>query len=188
MDQYFQGILQLRNPNEDVIVFVEKYHNYISKKIKQKDGFDYYFVSNKLLRHLAKKLKQNFGGILKESPKLYTRDRQTQKPIYRLSVLFRLFDFQKNDVLAFNNQIIKVTNSSNKVSGIDIKRNKRVSFLFKNLKDYKVLNIFNTRIIKIHPEIEILDEDYQPVKVENKVKAGLNEKVRAVFCNGYWIV
>lgn len=188
MDEYFQGILQLRNPNDEVIRFIEKHKRYISKKIRQGDGFDYFFISNKLLRHLAKELKQNFGGILKESPRLFSRDRQTQKPIYRMNILFRLFDFQKRDVISFDNRIVKITNIGNKISGKDIRNNKRISFLFRNIKQYKVLDIVNTRISKVYPHLEILDENYQSVKVENNKKVKLNEKVKVVFCNGYWLV
>jgi len=186
--EYFQGILQLRNPNDKVIMFVEKHRRYISKKIKQGNGFDFFFTSNKLLRKLARELKKNFGGILKESPRQHSRDRQTQKTIYRLNILFRLFDFQKNDIIILADKIIKITNTSKKISGIDIKNNKKTSFLFKNMKNYKILPIINTRIIKTHPEIEILDQDYQPVKVENKKEVKLNEKVKAIYYNGYWLI
>ncbi len=187
-NQYFQGILQLRNANDEAIKAVEKYHEYISKKMRIKDGFNYYFTSNKILRKVAKGLKNRFGGILKESPRLYSRDRQTQKAIYRLNILFRLFDFKKNDIIAFDNRMVKIKNIAKKISGFDIMNNKKTSFVFRNIKKYKILETMNSRVIKVHPQIEVLDENYQNVKVENKKKVRINEKVKVVNFNGYWLI
>jgi len=199
-NQYFQGILQLRNPidaNErndadshlnEVIRFIEKYRKFIQKKKKVNDGFDYYFISNNLLKRLAKKLKDNFGGIIKQSPRLYSRDRQTQKGIYRLNILFRLSDFQNGDIMKVDREIIRITSVKKKISGINIKKNKKISFLHKNIKEYSILPVINTRIVKVYPELYILDQDYQPVRVENKKKVRLNEKVKVVCCDGYWLV
>lgn len=186
---YFQGILQLRNPNDEVIKVIKKYYSYISKGTKQKNGFDYYFTSNKILRDLGRKLKISFGGILKESPQLYSKDRQTGKAIYRLNVLFKLLDFKKNDIMNFDNRVIKIKNIGKKISGLDIRNNKKTSFKFRNIKKYRILPIIKTRIIKTYPDIEILDENYQPVKTENKKKGvELNEKVKVVFFDGYWLI
>ena len=132
--QYFEGILQLRNPNEEILRILDKHSDHISKIIRQKNGFDYYFTSNKVLRHLTRNLKKNFGGIIKESPRLFSRNRLTQKAIYRLNILYELFDFKKGDVLNIDNKIIKITNISKKISGLNIKINKKVSFFLKKKK------------------------------------------------------
>lgn len=196
-DQYFQGILQLRNPItrgsdtkshlKEVEEFIERNHTEISKKVKVRNGFDYYMKSNKFQRSLAKKLIKRFGGIVKESPKLFTRNNQTSKEVYRLNVLFRLLNFKKGDIIEINNKIIKVNNIGKKVGGIDIKNNKKGLFKLED-KEYNIIDTLKTRVIKTNPQIEILDEDYQPVKIENEKKVYLNEKVEVVKHKGYYLI
>jgi len=92
---YFEGVLQIRNPNEEVMNFIEnQFKNndkvWISKEIKLKTGMDYYVSSNRFLKQLGKKLKKSFKGELKLSKKLFTRNHLTSKEVYRGTVLFRL--------------------------------------------------------------------------------------------------
>jgi NMD protein affecting ribosome stability and mRNA decay len=93
--QYFEGILQLRNPNEEVLNFIRnQFKNnskaWIAKEEGLKTGIDLYISSNKFLLSLGKKLKKSFKGELKTSRKLYTKNRLTSKNVYRVTVLFRL--------------------------------------------------------------------------------------------------
>ena len=92
---YYEGILQLRNPSEEVIRCVKnqikkKGDVFIAKEVTQKNGVDYYISSQRFLLSLGRKLKKSFRGELKTSRKLYTRDRITSKRVYRVTVLFRL--------------------------------------------------------------------------------------------------
>ncbi len=92
---YYEGILQLRNPSEEVINFVRNQFKknqkvWIAKQEKLKTGTDLYISSNKFLLSLGKKLKNSFNGELKTSRKLHSRNRVTSKNIYRVTVLFRL--------------------------------------------------------------------------------------------------
>jgi len=92
---YYQAIIQLR-PAEDKLVnytldYLEnKEHVTISKTEKLKTGIDLYISSNHAAMALGKKLKQVFPGTLTLSRALHTRDRQTSKDLYRVTVLFRL--------------------------------------------------------------------------------------------------
>ncbi len=93
--QYFEGILQLRNPNEELIGFIKNQfennaHVWIAKEERLKNGVDIYVSSNRFLLALGKKLKKAFNGELKTSKRLYGVDRQTSKLRYRATVLFRL--------------------------------------------------------------------------------------------------
>lgn len=93
--QYYEGILQLRNPNEEAINFIRnQFRNnpkvWIAKEEKLKTGIDYHISSNRFLLQLGKKLKKSFKGELKISRRLHTRNRMTSKNVYRVTVLFRL--------------------------------------------------------------------------------------------------
>lgn len=93
--QYFEGILQLRNPNEEVLNFIRnQFKNnekaWIAKTEGLKTGIDFYVSSNRFLLSLGKKLKKSFKGELKTSRKLHTQNRLTSKRVYRVTVLFRL--------------------------------------------------------------------------------------------------
>ncbi len=99
-DQYYEAILQLRPKNKEVLDYVlrqlEKRKNiFISKKVELKKGVDLYISDKRFTRALGKKLKKSFRGELKLSRKLYGYDRQKSKKIYRLTVLFRLKNFDE---------------------------------------------------------------------------------------------
>ena len=94
-DRYYEAILQLRPNNTLLYLFVKdqlarRKNVFISKEIIAKHGIDLYLTDKKFAREIAKKLKQNFNGTIKTSAALYTRDRQTSKLVYRLTVCFRL--------------------------------------------------------------------------------------------------
>jgi NMD protein affecting ribosome stability and mRNA decay len=94
-ENYYEGKLQLRNPNEEVINFIKnQFKNndkvWVAKYETLKTGVDIYISSNRFLLGLGKKLKKSFKGELKTSRKLHTQNRQTSKQIYRVTVLFRL--------------------------------------------------------------------------------------------------
>jgi len=93
--QYYEGTLQLRNPNEEVLNFIRnQFKNnqkvWIAKEKDLKTGIDLYISSNKFLLSLGKKLKKSFKGELKTSRRLHSKSRITSKNVYRVTVLFRL--------------------------------------------------------------------------------------------------
>ena len=92
---YYEGTLQLRNPNEEVINFIKnQFKNnekvWVAKYETLKTGIDIYISSNRFLLALGKKLKKSFKGELKTSRKLHTKHKMTSKEVYRVTVLFRL--------------------------------------------------------------------------------------------------
>ncbi len=92
---YYEGKLQLRNPNEEVLNFINnQFKNnekvWIAKAERLKTGIDLYISSNRFLLSLGKKLKKSFKGELKTSRKLFSKSRLTSKQLYRVTVLFRL--------------------------------------------------------------------------------------------------
>ncbi|MBN2422416.1 hypothetical protein JXB41_04250 [Candidatus Woesearchaeota archaeon] len=188
--EYFEGNLQLRNPTQYILDFIDNYFTnqnkrvLITKKIKQKNGIDIKITSKKHLQDLGNKLQDNFGGTLKISPHLQTFDHQTSKHVYRLNVYFKALDFNVNDVIKSDNKLIKISKLGKIVYGKDIKNNKSVSIDLKN-KEYTVLEKHITSVSKIHPYTEILHpKTYQSVRIENKKKVQIGERVKVVIDGG----
>jgi len=128
-NQYYEGILQLRNPNKEVITYIKNCCNKegvgITKIIKQKTGFDYYITSRKFLKKIGKNLQQQFKGQLKMSPKLFSRNRLTSKNIYRLNVLFKLFPLKKGDSINYKGENLKIIKIGNKILAQNTKTGKK---------------------------------------------------------------
>ncbi len=99
--QYFEGILQLRNPSEEALNFIEnQFKNnekaWIAKQVNLKTGIDLYVSSNRFLMQIGKKLKKSFKGKLILSRKTHTRNHLTSKEVYRVTVCFRFEDENKD--------------------------------------------------------------------------------------------
>lgn len=91
---YYEAIIQLRPAKKEVVDFVsnqidkEKIH--VSKIETLKTGINIFVSSNKFAMQLGKKLKKSFKGEIKLSRSLHSRDKQTSKALYRVTVCFRL--------------------------------------------------------------------------------------------------
>jgi len=135
---YFEGILQLRNPNKEVIDFalneIEKKENASIAKIeKVPNGIDIYMWPQRFLRNLCKKLQNHFGGQVTISTKLHTKNRITSKEVYRVNALFRLPNFKKGDVIDYKGDKIKIIAIHKKVLAKDVKTGKKLNLSFKDL-------------------------------------------------------
>ena len=127
---YYQGILQLRNVNDEVISFV---HNQIKKRgdvamtktARLPDGIDMYITSQKFIRILGKKLRESFGGELKVSAKLHTRNKQG-KDLYRVNVLFRFLKYKKGDVVSVRGEQLRLISLGMKIFARNMKNGRRV--------------------------------------------------------------
>ena len=96
---YFEAIIQLRNPSEELLNFVEnrveERENVFVSNIKEvKNGYDIYISDQRYARSMGRKMKKAFKGELKTSRSLYGVDNQTSKKVYRVTVCFRM---PKND-------------------------------------------------------------------------------------------
>ncbi|MDP6642222.1 MAG: NMD3-related protein [Candidatus Nanoarchaeia archaeon] len=94
-DRNFQAIIQLRPFNKKVYDFVldlikTRKNCFINKEVEQKTGIDIYVNESAFVMPIGKKLKNKFGGTVKVSRKLHSRDRQTSKAVYRVTICFRL--------------------------------------------------------------------------------------------------
>lgn len=100
---YYEAILQLRPYNKKLVDFIvkkiiERKNVYIVKEVHLKTGIDLYLTDQRFARALGKQLKRHFKGKLILSRKLHTRDRQTSRNIYRVTVCFRLDEPEENNL------------------------------------------------------------------------------------------
>ena len=146
VNQYFEGILQLRNCTEEALDFValliekEKGKVWVAKEVKIKGGVDLYLSSNKFLKKAGKLLKSKFSGILKSSSKLYSQDRNTGKEIYRGTILFRMPDFKKGDEGTLKGDKVKIISIGNKIAVKDLISGRKKQYKFDDInKNFRKL-------------------------------------------------
>lgn len=148
---------------------------YCPQIAKLKEGYDYYIGSLKTGRKVAENLKEEFGGIIKESPRLISEDKSTGKGLYRIWISIRIPEFEISDFVEYENKLIQITDiGKNNVVGRDIKTNKKHNIPMKNINDIQLIkkasDIQTTTIISMSPStIQILDPaDYSAVDLEMK--------------------
>src|SRR3989344_8709408 len=103
--EYYEGKLQLRNPSEKVLDYVEDAiardgKVFIAKKDKLKNGYDLQLSSQNFLRNIGRKLQDKFSGELMLSSKLAGRSK-SGKDLYRVNVLFRMYSFRKGSTVTY---------------------------------------------------------------------------------------
>jgi NMD protein affecting ribosome stability and mRNA decay len=138
--KYFEGVLQLRDPSEEVLDFV---HNsiqnrpdvWIAKTKKYKNGIDLYLSSNKFLAEIAKKLKDSFSGDLIRSNTLFSENRQTSKQLFRGCFLFRYHNVIKGQILTLRGKQIQIIAIGREILGKDMETNRKVHIKFSQLKN-----------------------------------------------------
>lgn len=145
---------------------------YVSKRVEMKEGIDYYVGSYKAARKLTESLKNVFGGVLKESPRLMGRDKSAGKDLYRIWISLRLPQFQKGDFVKYDATKAQVIGfDGNKISLRDLESAGNTSLSW---KEYEKLTIIGTKkdvksamvTSKSPQSIQILHpETYQPVDI-----------------------
>ena len=110
-EDYFEGILQIRDGNEELYEWIRKKVKrdkkaMLGKEKKVRGGKDFYFSSQHYLRAFAKKLNSTFPGILKISATLHTRKKD--KDLYRITAFFRPLQFKKGDVITLQGEKVEV--------------------------------------------------------------------------------
>jgi len=94
---YFEAVLQLRNPNDEMFRFIDNQLKgrkdvFVAKEEELKTGVDIYISSWRFAIALGRKLKRSYKGEIKISRRLHTRNKITSKDVYRVTVLFRSFE------------------------------------------------------------------------------------------------
>jgi NMD protein affecting ribosome stability and mRNA decay len=186
--EYFEGELQLRNITPEIDSFIKEYIGdtelFISDRKKNRNGIDLKLSDQKKLQNLAHQLQKRFGGQLKISPRIYSKDRQSSKEIYRVNAFYKAPDYHAGEAVKIDNKIILVSDVKKNISGTDLKTGKKVSVNPDN-KEYEILKPEKTTVSRIYPGIEVLHpETFQSIPIKNKKKLSLGEKVKVVDDNG----
>ncbi len=134
---YYQGILQLRDVNNEILDFVynlikKRNDVAVTKTVKFPNGIDLYITSQKFIRILGKKLKDSFGGELKISSKLHTRNRQG-KDLYRVNVFFKLSKYKKGAIVSIRGDKVRLISIGKKIFARNLKTGKKVTIRSKDL-------------------------------------------------------
>lgn len=139
---YYEAILQLRDVTPEIIQFAEaeikRVKMRIAKKVKLKNGQDYFLTDNTLTRQLGRKLQEKFGGEFNISPKLFSK--KDGKEIYRLTVLFRGILFKRGDKVEYGGEEYFVKSLSKDIFLKEIKTGKKVHLKYKDMRNIKRIN------------------------------------------------
>ena len=186
--QYFEGILQLRNPSDDVMNFVRKKTGNVAEKgifimqeKKVRGGVDIYVSSKKFVQELGREVVREFGGELKINPQLFSRNKQTSRDIYRVNVLVKLPDFKKGDFVEIEGNVCRIIGVGKKITVFELEAGRRSEIDLSRIKIKAViLEIKHTIVSKAKPEIEVIHpENYQSSLLSNKIISGRIKELKA---------
>ncbi len=174
---YFESILQIRNPKNKVTDFVEKKKSVVNRE-KVRGGFDYYIRTHSDALKIAKSVINKYGGEIKKTARLKTRDTTKGKNIYTTTVLVRIPDFSKGDVIS-DESVYVVLSLGENITARDLSNDKKVKLEY---KDYTIHPTYETFVTKVHPEVEVMHpESYQSVVPVNAQKLTDEEKVEVAI-------
>lgn len=127
---YYQGILQLRDVNDEILDFVgnqikKRNDVAVTRTVKYANGVDLYLTSQRFIKALGKKLRESFGGQLKISSKLHTKNRQGRE-LYRVNALFRLPKYKAGDVVSIRGDEVKLISIGGKIFAKDMKTGRKI--------------------------------------------------------------
>ncbi|MBI2564378.1 hypothetical protein HYV79_00105 [Candidatus Woesearchaeota archaeon] len=130
---YFEGIIQLRNPSEEIVDYTRKTavkdaRAVISKIKRVKNGLDMYVSSQKYVQTIGKKIKEKFPGILKVSATLHTQKKG--KDLYRVTVLFRYVPIKTDKIIKFKGEDYIILSWEKKVRLKHAKSGKKIEVSF----------------------------------------------------------
>lgn len=199
--QYYEAILQVRSLNPEVVekgvgVLKRRVENlrekgvFINKAEQVTDGFDLYITDKRAAQALGKQLYEEFGGVFKASPRLFTKNRQSGKNIYRMNILVRLPDFVTGDVIINHDRVFRVEKTGAKIKLFDFEKNCYTTTDFSKMHSH-VLKKHSTYVSRTQPYLEVINPfDFQSSLVKNKPeqKFELGQEVKIVVHKGIYVV
>ncbi len=195
--EYFEGQLQMRNINQEILNYVQKRITNAKENVPtvvhhSEYNIDYSVSSRKLIHQIGVELKNKFGGTVKEAAQLFSHDNLSSKNIYRLNVLYKAHEYEKNDIVEIENldEPYKITGfNKDRLILCSIKSNKK-THISPNLIVKKETQ-FKSKILTVKPNITVMDENFQSAIIKNfenkELKEGQNVKY-VKFKNEFWLV
>ena len=171
--EYYEGVFQLRQISNEILkTIIEKINkskHWISKSTTHRNGIDLQVSSKKFISNLARELIKKYGGTLKQSPKLFSKNRQTSKEVYRLAVLYKAPRFKPGDVIKHHEDIIKIKYyNKDKIIGTDIIKNKKI-IIKEEETMHKIKPIFS-KVVSVKPQIFAQDPETFETKILHNAK------------------
>jgi len=185
--QYFEGTLQVRNETDDSRKFLQEQlarHGIgVAKTNKQRNGMDYYLTSKTAVERVALALQARFGGLVKTSAQLFSRNKQTSKEIYRVNALIELPPFGKGDVVRAGKQLLFIVEPGKRIKFWDPRKGKYQFHEYKDVR-WEKLPVFETTVATTHPVLAVIHpETFQSIRVWNAApqEREPGEKVRVTI-------
>lgn len=199
--QYFEATLQLRSANigllEESVQFLQtRVHNlrnrgmFVNKAERFEDGFDFYMTNRRIAQSLGKELQEHFGGKMKVSPRLFTRNKQTSKNVFRVNIYVELPGFTRSDIILVNDKVCLVEKIGKKIKLIDL-QNDSSAILDYDKMDYTIMKKYQTFVSRTYPSLEVINpHDFQSSMVKNKPKQMFTngQTINVVIHKGIYVV
>lgn len=132
---YYEAILQLRDVSQEIINFAENDIKirkiYLTKKVKVKNGWDYYLADSDLTKALGKKLQEQFGGEYVVTATLVGR--KESRGIYRMTILFRGISFRKGDVVEYKGEKYNIIFVGKDILMQEVETGKKIHVRYKEI-------------------------------------------------------
>lgn len=128
---YFEGIMQLRSVSDEAVDWLyDEIHRagraWVAKVKEVAGGIDVYLSSQHYMQALGRQLQRRFGGILKITSRLHTRNTLTSKDIHRVTVLFRQLPCKTGDVIDLHGERWKLLSMGNQVRLQNVKSGEKI--------------------------------------------------------------
>jgi NMD protein affecting ribosome stability and mRNA decay len=190
---YWEGIIQTRNmtPERTNALFttISKHapRIRIMKTAPNDKGVDYYVTNHRIAASIAEKLHRRLGGTYISAPKIFTRDRQTQKEVYRVTYNLVFPDFEEGDVIVQDDKIVLIQSMGKQCKGLDLKTGKRALVEFE--EEHEKLEQHKTEVVQTSPKVLVLHpKTFQAEPLQNDTEAKAGTKVSIVIHNGIYAI
>ena len=190
---YYEVVIQLRADERELSDDEKDKLAYLHEKAILKEGIDYYIGSYKSGKKVLNSLKNHFGGISKESPRLISEDKSTGKRLYRIWISLRLPKYEIGDIIKFQDKIGEILYiNQDKTVAVDIKKHQNFSISWVKYEDVEIIEkkeeIQKTSVISKSPSIlEILNpEDYSAYDIKMKEEYGnfnIGDEIKVIKIN-----
>ena len=189
VSHYLEGTLQLRNIDEEKFSYLSKQLKIAERKFahvvdihEKGKNIDIEMTSQHEIARIAREMQKQFGGELKLDYKLQTRDKNTQKDLYRINATVIFPKVSKGDVIEYEDEPHRVDALSKNMKVTNLRKGN--SFTLSYDEDYKELPVYTTHITKVKPSLEVLHPTtYQSEPIQNPKKKAYkdNQKIKVTM-------